>query len=181
MTHSAFIKDLDNRRALARKHMMNGAVTEDFTQDKDKIIDLLNEALATELICVLRYKAHYYTAHGRGAKVASAEFWEHAQEEQEHADQLAERIAQLGGVPEMNPDELSKRAHSDYHSGGDTLEMLQEDLVAERIAISSYREMINYVGEKDPTTRRILEELLAKEEEHADDLVDLIEHIDGER
>jgi bacterioferritin len=180
MTHSAFIKDLDNRRALARKHMMNGAVTEDFTQDKNQIIDLLNEALATELICVLRYKAHYYAANGRGAKVASAEFWEHAQEEQDHADQLAERIAQLGGVPQMNPDELTKRAHSDYHCSGDTLEMLQEDLVAERIAISSYREMIKFVADKDPTTRRILEDLLAQEEEHADDLVELIEHIDGD-
>ncbi|MDO3383495.1 ferritin-like domain-containing protein [Gilvimarinus algae] len=177
MAQSAFVEDLNSRREAARKHMMNGAVTEDFTPEKDTIIKLLNEALATELICVLRYKVHHYTANGRGAKVAAEEFWEHAQEEQEHADRLAERIAQLGGVPEMNPEVISSRAHSDYHSGGDTLEMLKEDLIAERIAISSYREMIAFVGNLDPTTRRILEDLLAQEEEHADDLVDLIEHI----
>ncbi|WP_020208055.1 ferritin-like domain-containing protein [Gilvimarinus chinensis] len=177
MTESAFIQDLDSRREQARKHMMDGAVTEDYTENRDTILKLLNEALATELICVLRYKTHYYTANGRGTKAAAEEFWEHAQEEQEHADRLAERIAQLGGKPEMNPDLLSTHAHSDYHSGGDTLDMLKEDLIAERIAISSYREMIAYVGDQDPTTRRILEDLLAQEEEHADDLVDLIEHI----
>ncbi|HEY7885852.1 MAG TPA: ferritin-like domain-containing protein [Cellvibrionaceae bacterium] len=177
MTDTAFIKDLSERRQMARKHMMQGAVTEDFTKDRETIIKLLNEALATEIICVLRYKIHYYTANGKGAKIAAAEFLEHAAEEQEHADKLAERICQLGGEPEMNPDTLSKKAHSEYHSGGDTLEMLEEDLIAERIAISSYREMINYIADKDPTTRRILEEVLAQEEEHADDLVDLIEQI----
>ena len=177
MTQTSFIQDMESRREQARKHMMNGAVTEDFTQDRETIIKLLNEALATELICVLRYKTHYYTANGKGTKVAAAEFWEHAQEEQEHADQLAERIAQLGGTPNMNPETLTDNAHSDYHCGGDTLEMLKEDLIAERIAISSYRELIAYIGDKDPTTRRILEDLLAQEEEHADDLVDIIEHI----
>ncbi len=174
---TAFITDLKARREQARKHMMQGAVTEDYTPDRENIIKLLNEALATELICVLRYKVHYFTANGRGAKLAAAEFLEHANEEQEHADKLAERIAQLGGDPDLNPATLSRRAHSEYHSGGDTMEMLREDLIAERIAISSYREMIAYVGDKDPTTRRILEDVLAQEEEHADDLVELLDQL----
>ncbi|MBU2887876.1 bacterioferritin [Gilvimarinus agarilyticus] len=177
MTQTAFIHDLQARKQKAKQHMMRGAVTEDYTNDREVIVKMLNEALATELICVLRYKVHHFTANGRGARDAAVEFLEHAQEEQEHADKLAERISQLGAEPEMNPSVLAERSHSDYHSGGDTIEMLKEDLVAERIAISSYREMIQYIGDKDPTTRRLLEDLLAQEEEHADDLVDLLEHI----
>ncbi|MDO3388516.1 ferritin-like domain-containing protein [Gilvimarinus sp. SDUM040013] len=180
MKSTAFIHDLQTRKQQAKQHMMRGAVTEDYTSDREVIVKMLNEALATELICVLRYKVHHYTANGRGARDAAAEFLEHAQEEQIHADKLAERISQLGAEPEMNPAVLTERAHSEYHSGGDTVEMLKEDLVAERIAISSYREMIQFIGDKDPTTRRLLEDLLAQEEEHADDLVELLEHIDAQ-
>lgn len=177
MSDTAFTKDMSTHREQAQRHMMNGAVTEDFTADREVILKLLNEALATELICVMRYKVHYHTANGRGTKLAEDEFLEHAQQEQEHADKIAERIAQLGGEPDFNPNTLTERAHSEYHSGGDTLAMLKEDLIAERIAISTYRDMIVFIGDKDPTTRRILEDVLAQEEEHADDLVALIENI----
>lgn len=177
MTNTAFIDDISTRRTQARKHIMNGAVTESYTNQKETILKILNEALATELICVLRYKAHYYNANGAGSKLAENEFLEHAAEEQEHADRLAERISQLGGQPDFNPETLSHRSHSEYHNQGNTLDMLREDLIAERIAIDSYREMVRYVADKDPTTRRLLEDILAKEEEHADDLVQLIEQI----
>ena len=177
MSDTAFIDDISSRRTQARKHIMNGAVTEGFTQKRETIIKLLNEALATELICVLRYKAHYFNANGAGSTMAKEEFLEHADEEQAHADRLAERISQLGGQPDFNPETLMKRSHSEYHNKGTTMDMLKEDLIAERIAIDSYREMIRFAGEKDPTTRRILEDILAQEEEHADDLVDLIEQI----
>jgi bacterioferritin len=139
------------------------------------VLKLLNEALATEIICVLRYKRHYYMAQGIHAEGVAAEFLEHATEEQQHADQIAERITQLGGEPDFSPDGLTSRSHAEYVEGSSLEEMIKEDLIAERIAIDSYREMVNYLGQEDSTTRRMLEEILAKEEEHADDLARLLE------
>jgi bacterioferritin len=141
---------------------------------KDQAVAVLNEALATELVCVLRYRFHYFAASGINSAGIAQEFLEHANEEQQHADQIAERIKQLGGKPEMSPDFIAKNSHSEYVEGTSLADMMREDLIAERIAIETYREMIRYFGEKDPTTRRMLEEILAKEEEHADELADLL-------
>ncbi|MBF8731060.1 bacterioferritin [Pseudomonas guariconensis] len=168
------LTDVRTLRERARQHVEQGAVTEGYSADRDKILTLLNEALATELVCALRYKRHYFMASGIKASVAADEFLEHATQEAEHADRLAERIVQLGGEPDFNPDNLSKRAHAQYVAGSTLKEMVLEDLVAERIAIDSYREIIQYIGEKDPTTRRIFEDILAQEEEHADDMADLL-------
>jgi bacterioferritin len=161
-------------RERARQHVDNGAVTEGYSADREEIIRLLNESLATELVCTLRYKRHYFMATGLKASVAADEFLEHAQQEAEHADKLAERIVQLGGEPEFNPDLLSKLSHAEYKAGNNLREMVYEDLVAERIAIDSYREIVQYIGDKDPTTRRIFEDILAQEEEHADDMADIL-------
>jgi bacterioferritin len=141
---------------------------------------VLNEALATEIVCVLRYKYHYYMASGIHAQSVAAEFLEHAAEEQDHADQIAARITQLDGKPDLNPQGLRTRSHSEYVEGGSLVEMIEEDLVAERIAIDSYREIVQYLGNDDPTTRRIMEAILAKEEEHAEDLKTLLEEL-GEK
>jgi bacterioferritin len=141
------------------------------------VLKLLNEALATEIICTLRYKRHYYMAQGIHAESVAAEFLEHANDEQQHADQIAERITQLGGAPDFSPEGLATRSHAEYVEGGSLEEMIKEDLVAERIAIDSYREIIGYLGDKDPTSRRLMEEILAKEEEHADDLASLLEDL----
>lgn len=168
------LTDVRTLRERARKHVEQGAVTEGYSADRDTILRLLNEALATELVCNLRYKRHYFMASGIKASVAADEFLEHATQEAEHADKLAERIVQLGGEPDFNPDNLSRNAHAQYVAGNSLKEMVLEDLVAERIAIDSYREIIQYIGEKDPTTRRIFEEILAQEEEHADDMADLL-------
>jgi bacterioferritin len=168
------IKNLQDIRERARQHIMDGAVTEDYTLDKDQAVAVVNEALATEIVCVLRYKFHYFMATGIHSQAAKNEFLEHAKEEQEHADQIAERIKQLGGKPEMNPAGLTGRSHSEYKEGESVIDMLKEDLIAERIAIESYREMIRFFGDKDPTTRRMLEGILAMEEEHADDIADLL-------
>ena len=168
------LTDVRTLRERARQHVEQGAVTEGYSADRDKILTLLNEALATELVCALRYKRHYFMASGIKASVAAHEFLEHATQEAEHADRLAERIVQLGGEPDFNPDNLSKRSHAQYVAGSTLKEMVLEDLVAERIAIDSYREIIQYIGEKDPTTRRIFEDILAQEEEHADDMADLL-------
>ncbi|MBF8740514.1 ferritin-like domain-containing protein [Pseudomonas guariconensis] len=168
------LTDVQTLRERARQHVEQGAVTEGYSADRDKILRLLNEALATELVCTLRYKRHYFMASGIKASVAADEFLEHANQETEHADKLAERIVQLGGEPDFNPDNLSQNAHAQYVAGNSLKEMVLEDLVAERIAIDSYREIIQYIGEKDPTTRRIFEEILAQEEEHADDMADLL-------
>ncbi|MEW9904956.1 ferritin-like domain-containing protein [Pseudomonas putida] len=168
------LTDVRTLRERARQHVEQGAVTEGYSADRDKILTLLNEALATELVCALRYKRHYFMASGIKASVAADEFLEHATQEAEHADRLAERIVQLGGEPDFNPDNLSKRSHAQYVAGSTLKEMVLEDLVAERIAIDSYREIIQYIGEKDPTTRRIFEDILAQEEEHADDMADLL-------
>jgi bacterioferritin len=172
---SSFLTDVKTLRERARRHIEQGAVTEGYHADRQNVIRLLNEALATELVCALRYRRHYYMASGIHAEAVAAEFLEHAGEEQGHADDIAARIVQLGGEPDFSPDTLSTRSHAEYVEGVSLQDMIREDLVAERIAIDSYREMAQYVGEKDPTTRRMLETILAKEEEHADDLVNLIQ------
>ncbi|WDY57477.1 ferritin-like domain-containing protein [Pseudomonas sp. PSKL.D1] len=169
------LTDVQTLRKRARQHVEDGAVTEGYQADRQEILRLLNESLATELVCVLRYKRHYFMASGIKASVAAAEFLEHATQEAEHADKLAERIVQLGGEPDFNPDNLTKNSHAQYVAGSSLKEMVLEDLVAERIAIDSYREIIQYIGDKDPTTRRIFEDILAQEEEHADDMSDLLQ------
>ena len=169
------LTDVKTLRDRARQHVENGAVTEGYSADRQTILRLLNESLATEWVCTLRYKRHYYMASGIKASVAAEEFLEHANQEQEHADKLAERIVQLGGEPDLNPDNLSKNSHAQYVAGKDLKEMVLEDLVAERIAIDSYREIIRFIGDSDPTTRRIFEDILAQEEEHADDMADLLQ------
>jgi len=174
----AFLSDLGVLRARAKEEIMKGAVTPSFPEaDRKLIVELLNTALATEIVCVLRYKRHYYATHGIRAKFVAAEFLEHADEEQKHADQIAERIVQLGEDPDLNPATLLSRAHSEYDEATSLRQMLEADLIAERIAIESYREMITFIGQRDPTTRRLLESILAQEEEHAEDLVDLLEDL----
>lgn len=169
------LSQVSELRQRARQNVENGAVTEGYDANREEVLRLLNESLATELVCTLRYKRHYFMAKGVKAQVAAEEFLEHAQQESSHADKLAERIVQLGGEPEFNPDTLSKNSHAQYVAGNTLKEMITEDLVAERIAIDSYREIIQYIGDKDPTTRRIFEDILAQEEEHADDMADLLE------
>jgi len=171
----AFLSDIQTLRKRAREHIAQGAVTPGYHADRGVVLKLLNEALATEIICTLRYKRHYHMAKGIHAESVAAEFGEHATEEQQHADQIAERITQLGGAPDYSPDGLATRSHAEYVEGDTLEEMIKEDLIAERIAIDSYREMINYLGQNDSTTRRLMEEILAKEEEHADDLAKLLE------
>ncbi len=174
MADKPFLTDIKTLRERARKHIENGAVTEGYTADRDTVIKLLNEALATELVCVLRYKRHYFMANGIHADSVAAEFLEHANDEQGHADQIAARIVQLGGAPNFNPEGLLTRSHAEYVEGDTLTDMIKEDLVAERIAIDSYRDMVRYFGNDDPTTRRMVEGILAVEEEHADDLVSLL-------
>ncbi|HZZ94180.1 MAG TPA: ferritin-like domain-containing protein [Usitatibacter sp.] len=166
--------DVKTLREQARRHIEEGAVTENYHADREKVVELLNEALATELVCVLRYRHDYFMARGLDSKGAAAEFMEHATQELEHADRIAERIVQLGGEPRFNPDELTGRSHSEYRTGRTLQDAIRENLIAERIAVDSYREMIQFLGDKDPTTRRMMEEILATEEEHADDLADLL-------
>lgn len=170
-THLMNIQTLRDR---ARQHIERGAVTDSYGADRNIVVQMLNEALATELVCVLRYKRHYFMASGIHAEGVAAEFLEHANDEQGHADLIAARIVQLGGEPNFNPEGLLMRSHAEYVEGGTLNEMIKEDLVAERIAIDSYRDMIQYLGNDDPTTRRMLETILAVEEEHADDLVSLL-------
>ena len=170
-----FVSDVAEIRRRARQHIENGAVTEGYRADRETVIGVLNEALATELVCVLRYKRHYYMATGIHAQAVAEEFLEHANEEQGHADRLAERITQLGGAPNFNPEGLLLRSHSEYVEGTSLVDMIREDLIAERIAIDSYSDIIRYLGDKDPTSRRVMEEILAKEEEHADDMAKLVE------
>jgi bacterioferritin len=172
-----FLTDIQTIRARARRHIEEGAVTENYGADKTTVLRLLNEALATEIVCTLRYKRHYFMAKGLTSAGVAEEFLEHAKEEEGHADQFAERIVQLGGVPNFDPEGLTARSHAEYIEGKSLVDMIREDLVAERVAIESYRDMIRYVGEGDPTTRRLLEDVLAVEEEHAEDLVTLIQGI----
>lgn len=173
-----FVSDLQEIRRRAREHIEMGALTAGYKADSKAVVNVLNEALATELVCVLRYKRHYFMAQGLAAESVAQEFLEHANEEMDHADRLANRIVQLGGEPNYNPVGLAERSSSEYVEGNDLKEMIQEDLVAERVAIDTYREAIAFVKDDDPTTRRLLEDILAKEEEHADDMASLIAKID---
>jgi bacterioferritin len=169
-----FLTDVKTLRERARKELEQGAITPAYQGDVKQTIEILQSVLATEIVCVLRYKRHYFMAQGIASEAVKEEFAEHADEEQEHADRIAERIVQLGGEPDLNPDTLMSRSHSEYKPGTSLVDMLREDLIAERIAIESYREMIRYFGERDPTSRVMMEEILAKEEEHADELTDLL-------
>jgi bacterioferritin len=172
-----FLSDIQEIRKRARQHMEKGAITDGYKADLQTVLKVLNEALATELVCVLRYKRHQFMARGLNAQSVAEEFAEHAKEEQSHADQIAERITQLGGEPNFSPEGMLTRSHSEYVEGSTLVDMIKEDLVAERIAIESYSEIIRYLGENDPTSRRMMEEILAKEEEHADDMNNLIERV----
>ncbi len=171
------LTDVKTLRARARQDLESGAVTAGYRADRKEVVRLLNEALATEIVCVLRYKRHYFMASGINAQSVAQEFLQHANEEQTHADQLAQRIVQLGGEPDLSPDGMLERSHSEYVEGDSLVGMIREDLVAERVAIDSYREMVAYLGNDDSTTRRLLEGILAMEEEHADDLVSLLEEL----
>jgi bacterioferritin len=173
----AFLTDVKTIRARARRHIEQGAVTAGYRADRETVVKLLNEALATEIVCVLRYRRHHFMAAGMNAEPVAQEFLVHANEEQQHADQIAGRIVQLNGEPNFSPEGLLTRSHAEYVEGEDLVDMIKENLVAERIAIDSYREMIDYVGDKDTTTKRMLEGILAMEEEHADDLVGLLEDL----
>lgn len=179
MKDSPFLTDIKTLRARARQQIEQGAVTPGYKADRGIVVKLLNEALATEIVCVLRYKRHSFTASGINAQSVAAEFLQHANEEQTHADQIAQRIVQLGGEPNLSPEGLLSRSHSEYVEGKSLIDMIKEDLVAERIAIDSYREMIAYLGTDDPTTQRMMMGILAMEEEHAEDLVSLLQELDA--
>jgi bacterioferritin len=172
-----FLTDIKELRKRARANMERGALTDSYELDPKVVIDILNAALATEIVCVLRYKRHFYAAKGLNKDAVAAEFLQHAAEEQGHADVISERITQLGGDPDLNPATLTARSHSEYVEGTDLISMIKENLIAERIAIESYSEIIKFLGAKDVTSRRMLEEILAVEEEHANDMLDLIDRI----
>lgn len=174
MNESSFLTDIQTLRQRARQHIEEGAVTAGYGADRDAVLKLMNEALATELICMLRYRRHHFMAKGIHSPSIADEFMVHSNEEQGHADRIAERIVQLGGEPNFSPDGLGLRSHAEYIEATSLTDMIKENLVAERIAIDSYGEIIRYLGDKDPTTRRLFEEILAVEEEHADELVDLL-------
>ncbi|HEX2691752.1 MAG TPA: DUF892 family protein [Kofleriaceae bacterium] len=163
------------RRALEK--MADGAVTAFYKADREKVIEVLNDVLATETVCTLRYRSHYFLAKGIHSSGVENEFLQHAQEEQDHADRVAKRITELGGTPNLNPEGLATRSHAQYGQGGKLEDMIQEDLIAERIAIATYSEVIRWLGADDPTTRRMMEDLLAKEEEHADDMAKLLSRV----
>jgi bacterioferritin len=174
---STFLSDITEIRRRARQHIENGAVTDAYKGDRKVVLRVLNEALATEIVCVLRYKRHHYMAKGIHSQAVADEFLEHAAEEQEHADLIAERIVQLDGEPNFNPEGLLTRSHSEYVEGESLVDMIREDLIAERIAVESYSEIIRYLADNDPTSRRLMESVLAKEEEHAEDMSTLLETI----
>ncbi|PLP98277.1 ferritin-like domain-containing protein [Cupriavidus pauculus] len=169
-----FLTDIKTIRERARQHIDDGAVTAGYDAERDTVIKLLNEALATEIVCTLRYRRHYFMAKGPNSKSVAEEFLAHSNEEQGHADQIAERIVQLGGEPDLSPDGLASRSHAEYVEGTSLTDMIKENLVAERIAIDTYREIVQYIGPKDPTSRRLMESILAVEEEHADEMLDLL-------
>jgi bacterioferritin len=169
-----FVSDMKKIRERAKQHIETGAVTQGYQADAAQVCQVLNDALATELVCVLRYKAHYYAATGLNSEGVKAEFLQHAGDEQGHADLLSERITQLNGTPNLNPEGLATRSHSQYETSDDLATMIKEDLIAERIAIDSYSEIVRWLGDKDPTSRRLMETLLEKEEEHANDMHDLL-------
>ena len=176
-----FLTDIKTLRERARQHIDDGAVTAGYSAERDTVIKLLNDALATEIVCVLRYRRHYFMAKGPNSKSVAEEFLAHSNEEQGHADQIAERIVQLGGDPNFSPEGLASRSHAEYVEGATLTDMIKEDLVAERIAIDTYREIIQFIGEKDPTSRRLMESILAVEEEHADDMADLLAANPGDK
>jgi bacterioferritin len=176
---SDFLTDVQTLRERARAQIERGPITEAYGADRDRVISVLNEVLATELVCVLRYKRHYYMAQGLNSGPVAAEFLQHANEEQGHADMVAERITQLQGAPDFNPATLAARSHAEYVEGDSLLDMVKEDLVAERVAIASYQEIARWLGDGDPTTRRVIEEILAVEEEHAEDLLTFLEDMDA--
>ena len=169
-----FVSDLKKIRAQARMHMEAGAVTDAYLADRKQVIAVLNDVLATEMVCVLRYKRHFFMARGINAESVKIEFLKHAKEEQQHCDWIAERIVQLNGEPNFNPEGLAARSHSEYQEGSSLIEMIKEDLIAERIAVESYSEIARWLGEDDSTTRRLIEAILKIEEEHADDLANLL-------
>jgi bacterioferritin len=174
-----FLTDIQTLRARARANIEQGPITDAYGADRERVIEVLNEALATEIVCVLRYKRHYFTATGLNAAPVAAEFLQHANEEQTHADQIALRITQLQGEPNFDPEGLATRSHSEYDASTGLLDMVKEDLVAERVAIESYSEIIRWLGDNDSTTRRMLEDILSVEEEHADDLLSILEDINA--
>jgi bacterioferritin len=172
-----FQTDLETIRSRARDKMLDGAVTTAYQADRQQVIAVLNEVLATEIVCTLRYKNHYYMAKGIYAQPVADEFLEHAKEEELHADEVAARIVQLGGIPNLNPEGLATRSHAQYEESDSLEEMVKEDLIAERVAIQTYNEIIKWLGNDDITSRRMMEQILAKEEEHADDLANLLERM----
>ena len=175
------LTDVQTLRKRARQHIDDGAVTAGYDADRKAVLKLLNDALATEMVCVLRYRRHYFMAKGLDAKSVADEFLVHANEELAHADLIAARIVQLGGEPDFCPDTLSARSHAEYVEGDSLIDMIRENLVAERIAIDSYRDIANYLGERDSTTRRLIEQILAVEEEHADDMADLLDDLPAKK
>jgi bacterioferritin len=180
MSKQAFLTDVQTLRKRARQHIDEGAVTAGYNADRATVLKLLNDSLATEIVCVLRYRRHHFMAKGIQSKSIADEFLVHSNEEQGHADQIAERIVQLGGEPDFSPDGLVSRSHAEYVEGVSLVDMIKEDLVAERIAIDSYRDIIQYLSDKDPTTRRMMESILAVEEEHADDMAELLQGLPAE-
>ena len=174
---NTFKADIEEIRRRALDKMGDGAVTAFYKADREKVIEVLNEVLATETVCVLRYRNHYFIAKGIHASGVEDEFLEHAKDEQEHADRVAKRITELGGTPNLDPAGLATRSHAQYGTGTKLEDMIKEDLVAERIAIATYSEIVRWLGNDDPTTRRMMEELLAKEEEHADDMAKLLARV----
>lgn len=177
MNDKPFLTDIKTLRNRARQHIQSGAVTAGYRADRDAVVKILNEVLATEIVCTLRYKRHFFTARGIHAQSVAQEFAEHAAEEQSHADRVAERIVQLGGNPDLSPQGLATRSHAEYVEGEDLVDMIKEDLVAERIAIDSYSEIVKYLGDDDPTSRTLMEDILSKEEEHAEDLASLLQEL----
>jgi bacterioferritin len=173
----AFKADIEEIRRRARAKIEEGPITDAYLADRAKVIDVLNEVLATETVCTLRYKSHYFTAQGIHGEAIAHEFLEHARDEEEHADLVAKRISELGGIPNFDPQGLPSRSHAQYSHSDDLEQMIREDLVAERIAIATYSEIVRWLSDSDPTTRRVIEEILAKEEEHADDLVKLLARV----
>jgi len=176
-TTQPFLSDVQELRRRARENIERGAVTDSYELDSNVVCDILNQALATEIVCVLRYKRHYFMATGLNKDAVAAEFLEHANDEQGHADRIAERITQLGGAPNFSPEGLAARSHSEYREGTSLVDMIKEDLIAERVAIESYNEIVRFLGEKDPTSRRLMEAILAVEEEHANDMSDLLQKV----
>lgn len=176
---SDFLSDIETLRRNARRQIEKGPITESYGADRERVIEVLNQVLATELVCTLRYKRHYYMAKGLNSGPIATEFLQHANEEQGHADMVAERITQLQGEPDFDPATLTTRSHAEYKEGDGLIDMIKEDLVAERIAITSYQEITRWLGDGDPTSRRVIEEILAVEEEHADDLLNYLEDMNA--